>query len=308
MAKNRFKWCAALVMCCAMLAGCDKDEKQISKQPSARTVAAFEAKFPNALNVQWSKKHGYDVATFGLAARATEAKRNTAWYPEGGTVCTYTKFEITWAQLQTQAPAVAAAWNASTYKTQGYALDDIDVKSYADAETLYKLEIEKGEIERELVYKADGTLLSDREDIDDEDEDDEDDPSPQGIIGFIADYLPNAVIIDTDTEREGGKLYYEVEVRIGNIKKELIFNDKLEFLYILVEVDERDYAKLPELVYERFIELASDTDDWDVYIREDITETTTGYILIVEDERLERETTYIVNADGNLIDSWVKPA
>ncbi|WP_418981935.1 hypothetical protein [Alistipes sp.] len=292
-----------LVLACgALLAGCSDDDNHAGPLPDEQTLHAFEQQFPDAQNVVWGKKLGYDVASFSLAGtRAAAGGPNSAWYPEGGTVCTYTSFEITWAQLLAEAPAVAQAWEASTYKAEGYRLDDVDVRTYAGSAPTYKLEIERGESEYELVYDRAGTLLFERPDID-EDEDDDDDPCPQPIYDFIATNLPGVQIVDTDTEYDGGVLYYEVEVRRGAEELDLIFDAECRFLYQVVEVDERDYAKLPEAVYQKFLTLAADPEMWeDVAIRQDLQGKVICYVLVVEDERTGREVAYLVDADGGLI-------
>lgn len=286
-----------------LLAGCsDDDNNGGGRLPGEQTLEAFQKQFPNAQNVFWSQKLGYDVASFSLAGTRAAGGPNSAWYPQGGTVCTYTQFELTWQQLLTEAPSVAQAWEASPYKAEGYALDDIDVRTYADSAPTYKLEIEKGEAERELIYDRAGTLLFDRPDLDG-DQDDEDDPCPQPIYDFITASLPDALIVETDTEYEGGVLYYQVEVLRGSEEVDLLFDAQYTFLYQVVEVDERDYRTLlPEAVYQRFLSLAADTETWEeVEIRKDIRGGVLCYVLIVEDERTDEETTYLVGADGNLI-------
>lgn len=288
--------------CGALLTGCsDDDDNGAGQLPGEQTLEAFQKQFPGAQNVVWSKKLGYDVASFSLATRA-EGGPNSAWYPEGGTVCTYTQFELTWQQLLSEAPAVAQAWEASPYKTEGYVLDDIDVRTYADSAPTYKLEIEKGDAERELIYDRTGTLLFDRPDTDGDDED-EDAPCPQAIYDFIAANLPDALIVETDTDFDAGVLRYEVEVRLGSEEVDLLFDAQCTFLYQAVEVDEREYrTALPDAVYRKFLSLAADTDTWDeVEIRKDIRGGVICYVLVVEDERTDEETTYLVNASGNLI-------
>lgn len=288
--------------CGALLAGCDDDNDGNDGQlPAEQTVRAFEEQFPDAQNVIWGKKLGYDVATFSLPTR-TAADSNSAWYPEGGTVCTYTRFELTWQQLQAEAPAVAQAWENSPYKTQGYVLDDIDVRTYADSAPTYKLEIEQRDAERELIYDRAGTLLFDRPDTDGDSED-EDDPCPQAIYDFIAANLPDVLIVETDTEFDAGVLRYEVEVRRGSEERDLVFDAECRFLYQSVEVDERDYrTALPAAVYQKFLSLAADTETWDdVEIRKDLQGKVICYVLVVEDERTDTEFTYLVDASGNLI-------
>lgn len=299
------KWILLLLACGTLLAGCNDEEERSGSGIKPATVEAFEKQFPDARNVKWAKKQGYDVATFMLEeTRAAAAGTNSAWYPQGGTQCVYSKLEVNWEQLQREAPAVAQAWLSSTWKAEGYVLDDIDKKTYADTPPVYKLEAERGELERELTYSPDGTLLSDRPDIDSDDEDEEDDPCPQAILTFVTTNLPQAVIVESDREKKNGKVYYEVEIRLGNEEQELIFDANYRFLFIAVEVDDDEYqSMLPRVIYEKFLELAPDPENWDdVMILKDIEGNVLRYSLTAEDERTDRETTYLVDASGNLIE------
>lgn len=315
MKKKTMKSIVALFALAAILSGCNDDHGSgTSARPDARTIAAFKEQFPDATNVKWNKKKGYDVATFGLPTRATAARgRNSAWYPEGGAAWAYTRFELIWETLQAEAPAVAHAWEASPYKAEGYILDDIDKKTYSGAEPTYKLEIEKGKTERELIYQHDGTLLSDRPDTDDDDDDAEEDPCPQEILVFIASELPDAKIVESDTEEEHGKVTYEVEIRyrIGGrmTEADLIFDARLVFLCAAMEIEDEEYTNpevLPTAVYAKFKELAGGNEMDDVvklYATIDDFKAETGarYAMTVEDEDTDRETTYVVDADGNPI-------
>lgn len=296
------RWMCMLLACGALLAGCSDEDNQ-GPVIGPKTLEAFEKQFPDAQNVRWAKKQGYDVAYFTLAASRAAAGQNTAWYPEGSARCTFTKIEISWAQLEQEAPAVAAAWNASSYKTEGYLLDDIDRRTYDDAEPTYKLEIELRDAERELIYDRSGTLLADRPDLDSDDDEEEDDPCPQPIYDFITINLPDALIVETDREHEDGAVYYEVEVLLNGTEQDLIFDSAFKFLFIVVEVDERQYdTALPKAVYDKFLELAPDRGEWDdVTIRKQLDGTVIAYTLTVEDDATDRETTYMVSPDGTLV-------
>lgn len=291
-----------ILACGVLLCGCsDSDNHDDPQLPAEQTLRAFEQQFPSARDVVWSKKLGYDVAAFTLAGtRAAASGPNSAWYPEGGTACTYTKLELIWAQLLAEAPAVAQAWEASAYKREGYALDEIGKRSYIDSPSTYKLEIERGEDERDLIYDRAGTLLYDRPDSD---ADDTDTPCPQVIFDFITANRPGAVIVETDTDHEAGAVYYAVEILLEGNESDLIFDADCNFLYEEAEVDERDYqTALPAAVYEQFLALAADTDTWDeVLVRKDLQGKVLCYVLCVEDERTDTETTYLVDAAGNPI-------
>lgn len=302
---------------------CDSDNKggggSPEGLPSQQTLSAFAKDFPGAEQVTWSKKKGYDVAYFVLkGTRATVAGKNSAWYPEGSGKCTYKKLEISWEQLQKEAPAVATAWENSSYKRDGYVLDDIDRMEYTDGEMpTYKLEAELRDAEYELTYRQDGTLLSERLDANDEDEDEEDDPAPKGIFDFVATHLPDAVILDSESETENNVTYFEVEILYKReatfVEADLIFNDRYAFQAAVEEIEEEDFTNptiLPAPVYQKFRELCKDGDMDDVRkiyttIADFIAGTNASYAITVEtedDHGDDVETTYLLDAEGNVIE------
>ena len=63
---------------------CSKDGNGGGDQnlPSEQTQVAFKADYPNATNVTWSKKNGYDVVAFDLKKKSEtpSPKQNKAWY------------------------------------------------------------------------------------------------------------------------------------------------------------------------------------------------------------------------------------
>ncbi|MEG1649529.1 MAG: PepSY-like domain-containing protein [Rikenellaceae bacterium] len=292
---------AAFLMLGFIFTGCS-DDKNSEQTPFDKTVAAFQKEFPNAQNVKWQKKKGHDVATFTTPS-TTKAATNpvsSAWYLEGSTQCAYAEIEISATQLDKDAPKVAAAWNASPYKTQGFVLEDIDVLSHADKTSVYKLEVEKGEQEIELFYSKEGVLLCEQPDADNKDDEQENEPCPQAIYDFITANFPGAVIVDFDLEDEDpSNVFYEVEIFVGNVEKELIFSKDFKFAYSIVEIEEE---ALPEVIKKAFIALASDTESWsDIAKMENEKQKVIGYLLAVEDEKTEIEKIFKVDAEGKTI-------
>lgn len=316
--KTRLALIITLFLTGALSIACHDEDNGGNNAPAPKTLEAFAEDFPDAQNVSWERKKGYDVAYFTLpAARAAAAGQNSAWYSTGSDRCTYAKIEITWEQLQQEAPAVAAAWEASSYKKEGYILDDIDRKSYAsgDAPT-YKLEAELRGSEYELVYKHDGTLISERLDADDTDERDEDDPAPLEVLDLIALNLPGAVVLESETDIDHGRTTYEVEIAYlrgqSRIEAELYFDAQYALLFAAQEIDERDYtAVLPSAVQAKFRELAAGNEMEDVAkihtsFADFKADTDARYMMTVEieDADREQEITYVVDAAGNLLEQY----
>ena len=145
--KNSIKLIAAVLLAgSAILAGCSKDGHE-GYLPDSEILKSFDIKFPDAVDVEWIRKSGYDVAYFNVdytRALSSEKKgrSNSAWYWQGKAELAFSKLEISWKQLINDAPAVADGWNASEYKSDGYHIDDIHVKTYEGREPVYKLEID----------------------------------------------------------------------------------------------------------------------------------------------------------------------
>ncbi|MEG1699703.1 MAG: PepSY-like domain-containing protein [Alistipes sp.] len=303
--KNYFKSLAVILLASGFIfVGCSDDDatKQNTTAPAEQTVKAFQAKFPAAQNVQWAKKRGYDVATFtlkGTRAANVAAPANSAWYLEGTATCAYVDEEITLEQLKKDAPKVAAAWEASPRKKEGYLLEDIDVLTHATEAAVYKLEVEKGELEYELYYTKEGVLLREQADADETDDKDENEPCPQAIYDFIKLNFATAIVVEFDIEDEGGMTYYEVEVTINGKEKELVFDKESQFLFVIVEIDEE---ALPEAINKAFLALAPNSEDWsDIAQLENEKGAVIGYMLIVEDEKTNTEKTFMVDAKGNTL-------
>ncbi|MEG1671885.1 MAG: PepSY-like domain-containing protein [Mucinivorans sp.] len=292
------------IICLALgltITGCQT--KKIETSPFDKTVSAFNKRFPNAEQVKWHKKRGYDYVTFIFGhhskAEAAAGELNSAWFVEGSETCTYVELEITLAQLKTQAPKVAQAWANSVYISQNYVLEDIDVLTQTDKEPVYKLEIENGEQEIELFFTAQGVLLRERVDVDTDDENDENEPCPQEIYDFIDAKFPSAIVVDFDIEEQGADLFYEVEINIEKVNKELLFDKNNKFLYATVEIDEQT---LPEAVRAAFMVLAADPETWDEVAKlENEKQEVVAYLLTVEDEASDTETTYKVDPNGKTI-------
>ena len=261
-----FKLTLFLLISCLISTSCNKDEDD----HTTPILEAFRKDFPNAENVSWSKKNGYEIASFTLPATTKNAstKQNKAWYSENNAKCSFSKIELSFEQLEAEAPAVAAAWNASLYKQNGYAIDDIKRKEYKnDTEATYKIEAELGDTEYELIYKIDGTLISEKLDIDSDDEDDEDEPAPLQILEFISNNLPDAIITEYEYETLNNVIFHEVDFLYTDksitAEYTMIFNDKYSLSYIAEEIDEDDYQNIeivPSAVYNVIVSLSENKE------------------------------------------------
>ncbi|MDR0429621.1 MAG: PepSY-like domain-containing protein [Tannerellaceae bacterium] len=124
---------------------CNDDNNYV---PEYVVVNAFKSKYPGAKRVEWETKSGYKVAEFQFNRKETEA-----WFSADGE----------WIMTDTDIPynelpgAVQDSFRQSTYG--GWRVDDVDKIERSNTETIYIIEVEKGEIDVDLYYSEDGTLV-----------------------------------------------------------------------------------------------------------------------------------------------------
>ena len=150
---------AIIALCAAsVMVGCDDDRAPKS------TRNAFEARYPNAIDVDWDKKHGYSVAEFHIKGQWGECE---AWYTKSGE-WVMTKFDIKFSELP---QAVQNAFNDSYGVTTP--VDDVERLVRSGNDTIYFIEatiVVNGYLtDIYLDYAEDGTLLRTTVDVDDYD-------------------------------------------------------------------------------------------------------------------------------------------
>jgi len=184
-------------------------------RPNPKIENALKAKYPTARHVEWEMKQGYHVAEFHIGRIEMQA-----WFDNNGN-WQLTESDIPFIDLPDK---VKASFLASEYAT--WEREDVDKVERNGMATLYVIEVEKRNLEFDLYYTADGTLVK----------------SERG--GKTPNYLPtatnassarewvknkypNAIILDIDTERSGKT---EIDILDGLTKKEILFNAQNEWL------------------------------------------------------------------------------
>lgn len=212
----------SLALCTACNDDDNKNDNNNNKAPNALIEKAFQSRYPNATNVEWTTKKGYDVAYFDLKTRTqTYTQKNEAWFTNKGTWC-MTESDLDEQQLPA---AVLNGWKETTFAKQGYTIDDID-KLSRDSSFIYKFEIElEDKQDYDLFFNEQGELLVAKPDLDASDNDDENLPTPQAILDFLNTKYSNVQIIECDEDTEDGVKLYEVEFidsdsKYNEIKKE----------------------------------------------------------------------------------------
>lgn len=154
---RKFMFAAFAVVVALGFVACDN-----YKAPASMRNAFYE-KYPQAVDVEWEKKHGYAVAEFTLPGEG----ECEAWYTKGG-VWVMTKYDIKYSDLP---QAVRTAFEAS-YGAQT-PVDDVERLERNTGETVYFIEatiVVNGYLaDIYLDYAPDGTLLRTAVDVEDYD-------------------------------------------------------------------------------------------------------------------------------------------
>lgn len=153
MKKNRILSLFALAAGLFAFSGCS-DEDDNGAPEGAYLVSkevqnAFNAKYPQARDAEWELKGNYAVVDFdwnGIEHSAWFDPLSASWY--------MTETDIRYADVP---QAVRTAHEAGEYAD--WHVDDVDMLTREGMETLYVIEVEKGETEVDLFYSSSGVLL-----------------------------------------------------------------------------------------------------------------------------------------------------
>ena len=122
---------------------CDDDYVR----PKKDVRNAFKDMYPSAKFVEWEMEYGYYVVDFRDRGYEKEA-----WFDTSGT------WLLTETDLGRNLPsAISVALSQTEYS--GWRVDDVDYIEQKDKEPFYIVEIEKGELERDLYFSESGQLL-----------------------------------------------------------------------------------------------------------------------------------------------------
>lgn len=200
------------------LQSCDNDNDGSIPVPT-ELQNAFSEKYPNVANVKWETKAGYYVADFHNGYEAS------AWFTPNGE-WQLTETDIPYSALP---QAVKTTFDASEYKKgPGWKVDDIDKLERIGLETVYVIEVEKQNEERDLYYSEGGALIKTIVDVDD-DRDDQYLPVQltDAMKNIINEKYPGASILEVDIENDRNDWDYgftEVDILHEGKNKDVLFN------------------------------------------------------------------------------------
>lgn len=177
-------------------------------RPDAIIITAFNNQFPQAKQIEWEPKQGYQVAEFH--DNGTESK---AWFDNKG------KWMMTESNLKYSAlpQPIRNDFEKSTYYS--WKKNDIDKVERLGMSPVYVIGVEKEEQDTDLYYSEDGTLIKTINDVK------KGDlvkymPLNPAIKEQIAQKYPDATVIETDSEN--GML--EIDILDNGKSKEVVFN------------------------------------------------------------------------------------
>lgn len=221
-----------------ILQSCDNDDDESIAVPT-ELQSAFSSKYPNAKNVKWENKAGYFVADFNDGYEAS------AWF-SSDYKWHMTETDIPYSALPTE---VKAAFEASEYtNANGWKVDDVDKLERQGFETVYVIEVEKGNQEVDLYYSPDGILIKSVIDTDDDDNQHLPVTLTPAMEAFINENYAGARIMEVDVEDDRNDWdfgFTEVDIIHNGISKEIKFNKTGEWYSTSWDIR---ISELPEAV------------------------------------------------------------
>ncbi|RQP18258.1 PepSY-like domain-containing protein [Parapedobacter defluvii] len=239
-----------------MLTSCTNDD---AVAPQNRAEENFRKKYPDATAVEWEREGTYFIAEFKVGSLEKEA-----WFDDRGS-WKLTETDLPYADLPAEVKKAHEAGDFSAWT-----VDDVDVVERDGFETIFVLEVERGNTEYDLYYLADGTLVKA---FPDDDTDNNYLPVvlSDKITQFLADRYPDYKVLDVD--EDNGRI--EVEFIHGSVNREAYFTTGGDWLrtetdmritdvpeeitdvlggseYRLYRVDDVDFIETPEGNYYYF--------------------------------------------------------
>ena len=213
---------------------CNDDDDNLNVTSEYETI--FKSMYPNAERVSWEKEREYFVADFWRNDMNAEAE---AWFDN------LAEWKITVTEISYEAfpQAVKDGFQSSEYSQ--WRIEDTDMIERNEMETVYVIEVEQNNLEYDLYFTADGTLVKAIPDNDNDHSHYIPGEISVTISKFITDKYPGAKI--TETEKDNNMI--EVDILDGKTHRELLFTNEGEWKYTKTEVSA---AQVTEIVMEAF--------------------------------------------------------
>lgn len=256
------------------------DDDDPAWTPDEPVVRTFNQMFPLAQRVEWKTAGNYIVADFYY-----ENQEKDAWFDKNG------KWYMTETDLSFEAlpEKIKTAFSNSEYSS--WKVDDVDLLERIEMEKIYLIEVEQGNVERDLYYTEDGTLLKVIEDANGDDEHWPAESLPQEIKDYLNTHYKGAKIIEYDTERG----ITEVDIFHENRYKEVKFGQNYAWISTSWDVWEKE---VPAVV---MTTIRSQYAGYEIDDIEYVERAAGVAVYLFELEKGEKDLYVMVDADGNIV-------
>ena len=216
----------------------DDDDPIVNNDPATQNVPQkvqdeFHKLYRNAKDVKWENINDYHVARFnGSITRGSEYS-SSAWFTKDGRHC-QAEEEIAFNQLPAMVQEGFKMYKEVKYPT--WTIDECEIVHRAGMGVIYVIEIEKGELEREISLSEYGDILKD---VSGDDDDDLEDILPiiipedlkEALELLFPEHFDKVSIVEIDFEDKE----VTVDVLVGTEHREIKFD--LDFKWISTEYE-----------------------------------------------------------------------
>lgn len=150
--KTKLQMLAMMFIAALAFSACSDDDKNDSITVPDAVSKALKEKYPSATGIEWEQKGNYFVAECWM-----DGKEMDVWYDTHAS-WQLTEINISWGDLP---PTVQTAFEGGEYAN--WKREDIDVLEYPVQPTQYVIEVENGNMEYQLFYAENGSLLQARD-------------------------------------------------------------------------------------------------------------------------------------------------
>lgn len=175
-----------------LFAGCKDDDQERGIVPVEQVSQAFAEKYPNARNIVFEIEGKYYVADF-----TNEGYPTTAWFTDQGQWM-MEKIEYPFNHLPQK---VTTAFREGDYGN--WEIEECYEINRAGMGTVYKIETQKGEVERDLYYSSLGNLIKA---LDDDKNEDQPMIIPQQVTDLLNLTFAGSELLDIQTRATGVEL------------------------------------------------------------------------------------------------------
>ncbi len=170
-----------------LFVGCNDDDDNF---PTDNLQTAFEAQYPNATDVSWSKHGSWNVVDF-----RKNGKKMEAWY-SSAPIWAMTVTDLSFSDLPA---AVRNAFDTGEYRN--YTVKNVEMVERRNYEPLYVVNADGGETNLDIYYLEDGSLLkTDKKNSTDNHENYLPVQYPTKVTQYLNTNYPNATIINEEKD------------------------------------------------------------------------------------------------------------